>query len=507
MSVAEQLAERVGELSHFINGQGVAGRSGRFNDVFDPARGQVIARAPVANATEVGAAVAAAKAAFPAWSETPPLVRARLMFKFKNLLEDHLDEIAALITRDHGKLFSDSKGEVVRGIEIVEFACGIPNLLKTDLTDQAAAGIDAWNLRQPVGVAAGVTPFNFPVVVPCWMFVMAAACGNTFVLKPSERTPSPSMRLAELFIEAGFPKGVFNIVHGDKSTVDALIEHPDVAAISVVGSTPVAEYIYSESARRGKRVQALGSAKNHLVVMPDANLDQAVDALINSAYGSAGERCMATSVAVAVGRIGDELIERLVPRVRSLRIGGGMEPDLDMGPLINATHRARVIGYIEAGVAAGARLVVDGRGHSVPGHKEGFFLGGSLFDDVTPEMSIYREEIFGPVLSVVRVPDLASAIALVNAHELGNCVSLFTTDGGAARTFSRKIQVGMVGINLPSPVPAAWHSFGGWKRSLFGDHHTYGQEAVRFYTQYKSVMQRWPDSLDKGAEFAMSVMR
>jgi malonate-semialdehyde dehydrogenase (acetylating)/methylmalonate-semialdehyde dehydrogenase len=333
------------------------------------------------------------------------------------------------------------------------------------------------------------------VVVPCWMFVMAAACGNTFVLKPSERTPSASIRLAELFIEAGFPKGVFNVVHGSKAVVDALIDHPDVVAMSVVASTPVAEYIYSETAKRGKRVQALGSAKNHLVVMPDADLDQAVDALISSSYGSAGERCMATSVAVAVGSIGDELIERLAPRVRSLKIGGGMEPDLDMGPLISAAHRDKVTGYIDAGVAAGAKLVVDGRGHTVPGHEEGFFLGGSLFDDVKPDMSIYREEIFGPVLSVVRVPDLASAIALVNAHELGNCVSLFTSHGSAARAFSRQIQVGMVGINVPSPVPSAWHSFGGWKRSLFGDHHAYGDEAVRFYTHYKSVMQRWPNNI------------
>ncbi|GLQ50545.1 CoA-acylating methylmalonate-semialdehyde dehydrogenase [Dyella flava] len=507
MSVVEQVGERVRELTHFINGQRAAGASGRFNDVFDPAQGRVSARVPLANATDVGTALAAAKAAFPAWSETPPLKRARLMFKFNELLEAHLDEIAEIITSEHGKLFSDAKGEVIRGIEIVEFACGIPNLLKTDFTDQIAGGIDNWNLRQPVGVAAGVTPFNFPAVVPCWMFVMAAACGNTFVLKPSERTPSASIRLAELFIEAGFPKGVFNVVHGDKGAVDALIEHPDVAAISVVGSTPVAEYIYSESARHGKRVQALGSAKNHLVVMPDADLDQAIDALINSAYGSAGERCMATSVAVAVGRVGKELIARLVPRVRSLRIGGGMEPDLDMGPLITAAHRTKVTGYIEAGVAAGAKLIVDGRGHIVPGREKGFFLGGSLFDDVTPDMSIYREEIFGPVLSVVHVPDLASAIALVNAHELGNCVSLFTSDGGSARTFARQIKAGMVGINMPSPVPVAWHSFGGWKRSLFGDHHTYGQEAVRFYTRYKSIIQRWPDSIAKGAEFATAATK
>jgi malonate-semialdehyde dehydrogenase (acetylating)/methylmalonate-semialdehyde dehydrogenase len=503
MSEADQGAVR--ELGHFIDGQRAAGASGRFADVYDPAQGRVSARVPVASATEVAAAVASAKAAFAAWSETPPLKRARLMFRFKELLEAHSDELAELITRDHGKLFSDAKGEVVRGIEIVEFACGIPNLLKTDFTDQIAGGIDNWNLRQPIGVAAGVTPFNFPVVVPCWMFVMAAATGNTFILKPSERTPSASIRLAELFIEAGFPKGVFNVVHGSKDVVDALIQHPDVAAISVVASTPVAEYIYAESAKRGKRVQALGSAKNHLVVMPDANLDEAVDALINSAYGSAGERCMATSVAVAVGRVGDELVERLAPRVRSLRIGTGMEPDLDMGPLISAAHRTKVLGYIDAGIAAGARLVVDGRGHAVPGHEEGFFLGGSLFDAVKPEMSIYREEIFGPVLSVVRVPDLASAIALVNAHELGNCVSLFTSDGSTARVFSRQIQAGMVGINVPSPVPPAWHSFGGWKRSLFGDHHAYGEESVRFYTRYKSVMQRWPDSIAKGAEFAMPV--
>jgi malonate-semialdehyde dehydrogenase (acetylating)/methylmalonate-semialdehyde dehydrogenase len=495
MVQADQGAARVRELSHFINGQRAAGASGRFGDVFDPAQGRVAARVPFADTADVAAAVAAAKAAFPAWSATSPLQRARLMFKFKALLDAHHDELAELVTRDHGKLFSDAKGEVLRGIEVVEFACGIPNLLKSDFSDQVAGDIDNWNLRQPLGVVAGVTPFNFPMMVPCWMFAMAAACGNTFVLKPSERTPSASIRLAELFIEAGFPKGVFNIVHGDKDAVDALIAHPDVAAISVVSSTPVAEYIYSEGAKHGKRVQALGGAKNHLVVMPDANMDQAVEALIASSYGSAGERCMATSVAVAVGPIADALVERLATRVRSLKIGGGMEPGLDMGPLVTAAHRAKVSGYIDAGVAAGAKLVVDGRGHTVPGHEEGFFLGGSLFDGVQPDMSIYREEIFGPVLSVVRVPDLASAIALVNAHELGNCVTLFTSDGGAARKFSRQIQVGMVGINVPSPVPAAWMSFGGWKRSLFGDHHQYGQEAVRFYTRYKSIMQRWPDSL------------
>jgi malonate-semialdehyde dehydrogenase (acetylating)/methylmalonate-semialdehyde dehydrogenase len=417
------------------------------------------------------------------------------MFKFKALLDTHQDELAELVTRDHGKLLSDAKGEVQRGIEVVEFACGVPNLLKSEFSDQVSSGIDNWNLRQPLGVVAGITPFNFPMMLPCWMFALAAACGNTFVLKPSERTPSASMRLAELFIEAGFPKGVFNIVHGDKDTVDALIAHPDVAAISSVTSTPVAEYIYSESAKLGKRVQALGGAKNHLIVLPDANLDQAVEALVHSSYGSAGERCMATSVAVVVGDVGDALVDRLASRVRSLRIGGGLGPNLDMGPLITAAHRAKVSGYIDAGVAAGARLVVDGRGHTVAGHEEGFFLGGSLFDHVQPGMSIYREEIFGPVLSVVRVSDLASAIALVNAHELANCVTLFTSSGAAARVFSREVQVGMVGINVPSPVPPAWHSFGGWKRSLFGDHHQYGQEAVRFYTRYKSIMQRWPDEV------------
>jgi malonate-semialdehyde dehydrogenase (acetylating) / methylmalonate-semialdehyde dehydrogenase len=495
MSLGNQSAADVGALSHFIDGQRAAGASKQFDDVFDPAQGKVSARVPLADAADVATAVAAAKAAFPAWSETPPIKRARLMFKFKQLVEDHQDEIAELITRDHGKLLSDSKGEVQRGIEVIEFACGIPNLLKTDFSDQVGAEMDSWNLRQPIGVVAGVTPFNFPAMIPLWMAVMAAACGNTFILKPSSRTPSASIRLAELFMEAGFPKGVFNVVQGHKEAVDALIEHPDVAAITVVSSTATAEYIYAEGAKRGKRVQALGSAKNHLVVMPDANLDKAIEALINSAYGSAGERCMATSVAVAVGDVGGELVERLAERVRSLRIGGGTQPNLDMGPLVTAAHRAKVTGYIDAGVAAGAKLVVDGRGYSVPGLESGFFLGGSLFDHVTPEMSIWREEIFGPVLSVVRVPDLASAIELVNSHELANCVTLFTSDGGAARAFSRKIQVGMVGINVPSPVPAAWLSFGGWKRSLFGDHHQYGEEAVRFLTRYKSVTQRWPDQL------------
>ncbi|HKR39485.1 MAG TPA: CoA-acylating methylmalonate-semialdehyde dehydrogenase [Paraburkholderia sp.] len=494
-------------LTHFVNGKPLAGTGERHGDVFNPAFGKVSARVPLATVAEVDAAVAAAQAAFPAWAEMAPIKRARILFKFKDLLDQHHDELAELITREHGKVFSDAKGEVMRGIEVVEFACGIPNLLKTDFTDQIGGGIDNWNLRQPLGVVAGITPFNFPMMVPCWMFPIALACGNTFVLKPSERDPSASVRLAELLKEAGLPDGVFNVVHGDKVAVDALLAHPDVTALSFVGSTPIAEYIYTEGTKHGKRVQALGGAKNHLVVMPDADLDQAVDALIGAAYGSAGERCMAISVAVAVGHIADELVERLTPRVKALQIGSGMDGASEMGPLVTGVHRAKVQGYIEAGVAAGAKLVVDGRGHKVDGHEDGFFLGGTLFDDVKTDMTIYKEEIFGPVLSVVRVPDFASAVELINGHEFANGVSCYTSDGGVARAFSRQIKVGMVGINVPIPVPMAWHSFGGWKRSLFGDHHAYGEEGVRFYTRYKSIMQRWPDSIAKGAEFTMPVAK
>lgn len=492
-------------LTHYIDGRPQAGRSGRYAEGFNPATGEVATSIPLASPDEVDAAVAAARAAFPAWSETPALKRARILFNFKALLDRHQDELAELITREHGKVFSDAKGEVARGIEVVEFACGAPQLLKGQYTDQIGGGIDNWSMRQPLGVVAGITPFNFPMMVPCWMFPVALACGNTFVLKPSERDPSVSLRLAELLKEAGLPDGVFNVVHGDKQAVDALIAHPDVEALSFVGSTPIAEYIYAEGTRRGKRVQALGGAKNHMVVMPDANLEQATDALIGAAYGSAGERCMAISVAVAVGDVADQLIERLEPRVRALVIKNGMEADAEMGPLVTAQHRAKVIGYIEDGIAAGARVVVDGREQKVAG--QGFFLGGTLFDQVTPQMNIYREEIFGPVLCVVRVPDFAAAVELINAHEFGNGVACFTSDGGVARAFARQIKVGMVGINVPIPVPMAWHSFGGWKRSLFGDHHAYGEEGVRFYTRYKSVMQRWPDSIAKGAEFTMPVAK
>ena len=496
----------VQQISHFIGGEVVEPQSGRFKDVFNPATGEVTGSVALASVDEVAHAVAAAHAAFPAWSETAPIKRARVLFKFKELLNQHHDELALLITREHGKVFTDAQGEVVRGIEVVEFACGIPNLLKTDFTDQIGGGIDNWNLRQPLGVVAGITPFNFPAMVPMWMFPVAIACGNTFVLKPSERDPSASLFIARLLKEAGLPDGVFNVVQGDKVAVDALIEHPDVVALSFVGSTPIAEYIHTEAAKRGKRVQALGGAKNHLVVMPDADLDQAVDALMGAAYGSAGERCMAISVAVAVGNVADALIEKLVPRVKSLVIKNGENADAEMGPLVTAEHKAKVAGYIASGEAEGAKLMVDGRAHSVA-NEVGFFLGGTLFDQVGTQMKIYKEVIFGPVLCVVRVPDFASAVQLINAHEFGNGVSLFTSDGGVARAFGRQIQVGMVGINVPIPVPMAWHSFGGWKRSLFGDHHAYGEEGVRFYTRYKSIMQRWPDSIAKGAEFTMPVAK
>ena len=495
------------QISHFIGGRVCASHGTRQAQGFNPARGAAISQIALGNAKDVDDAVQAARAAWPAWSELPPLRRARVMFAFKALLEKHTDELAALITEEHGKIFSDAQGEVARGIEVVEFACGAPQLLKGEHTDQISSGIDNWNLRQPLGVVAGITPFNFPMMVPCWMFPMALICGNTFVLKPSERDPSLSLRLAELLKEAGLPDGVFNVIQGDKEAVDALIEHPDVEAISFVGSTPIAEYIHQQSVAHGKRVQALGGAKNHLVVMPDASLEQATDGLIGAAYGSAGERCMSISVAVAVGDIADALVEKLVPRVQALTVTDGMDPKAEMGPLVTAQHLARVSGYIDAGVAEGAKLLVDGRGYRAPGHENGYFIGGTLFDQVHPDMKIYREEIFGPVLCVVRVPDLASAVDLINAHEFGNGVSCYTADGGVARQFARRIKVGMVGINVPIPVPMAWHSFGGWKRSLFGDHHAYGMEGVRFYTRYKSIMQRWPDSIAKGAEFTMPVAK
>ena len=422
---------------------------------------------------------------------------------FRSLLNEHRDQLAAMITAEHGKVFTDAQGEVTRGIDIVEFACGVPQLLKGDFTDQVSTGIDNWTLRQPLGVVAGITPFNFPCMVPMWMFPVALACGNSFILKPSERDPSPSLLMAELLKQAGLPDGVFNVVQGDKTVVDALLTHQDVKALSFVGSTPIAQYIYETGAHHGKRVQALGGAKNHMVVMPDADLNQAVDALIGAAYGSAGERCMAISVAVLVGDVGDRIMPLLAERARALKIGNGMQPEVEMGPIVTRQALERIESYIGIGVEEGAQLVVDGRGHKVSGHEQGFFTGGSLFDHVTPQMRIYKEEIFGPVLACVRVADFATALDLVNAHEYGNGVACYTSDGNIAREFGRRVQAGMVGINVPIPVPMAWQGFGGWKRSLFGDMHAYGEEGVRFYTKQKSIMQRWASSIGRGAEFAM----
>ncbi|APE31574.1 methylmalonate-semialdehyde dehydrogenase (acylating) [Halomonas aestuarii] len=494
-------------ISHYINGQLSAGESGQVQDVYNPATGEVTGRVSLASPADVDTAVAVAKAAFPAWADTPPIRRARVMFKFLELLNAHKDELAEAITREHGKVFTDAQGEVARGIDIVEFACGIPQLLKGDYTEQVSTGIDNWTMRQPLGVVAGITPFNFPAMVPMWMFPIAIAAGNTFILKPSPLDPSASLLVADLLKRAGLPDGVFNVVQGDKDSVEALIDHPDVRALSFVGSTPIANLIYERGARHGKRVQALGGAKNHMVVMPDADLDKAVDALIGAAYGSAGERCMAISVAVLVGDVADQVVPRLAERARSLKIKNGMELDAEMGPIVTAQAHQRITGYIEKGVAEGAELVVDGRefdpSETGEGFTEGFWMGGSLFDHVTPEMTIYKEEIFGPVLVCVRVPDIATAIQLINDHEFGNGVSCFTESGSVAREFGRRIQVGMVGINVPIPVPMAWHGFGGWKRSMFGDTHAYGEEGVRFYTKQKSIMQRWSDSIAAGAEFVM----
>jgi malonate-semialdehyde dehydrogenase (acetylating)/methylmalonate-semialdehyde dehydrogenase len=495
------------ELHHYIGGTEVAGRSGRFGDVFNPALGSAKARVPFATEAEVSAAVDAAHKALPGWAATPPLRRARVMFRFKELLDANADKLAAIITSEHGKVLSDAKGEVTRGIEVVEFACGIPHLLKGEYTEQVGTGVDSYSVRQPLGVCAGITPFNFPVMVPMWMFPVAIACGNTFILKPSERDPSASLHLARLFKEAGLPDGVFNVVHGDKIAVDALLQEPRISAVSFVGSTPIAEYIYRTGTASGKRVQALGGAKNHLVVMPDADLDQAVDALTGAAYGSAGERCMAISVAVAVGNVADKLVERLAERARTLKIDAGTSNAAEMGPLVTKQLLDKVSGYVDLGVREGAKLVVDGRGLKVRNHENGFFIGGCLFDQVTPDMTIYKEEIFGPVLSVVRAPDFEAAVELINKHEFGNGVSLFTRDGDCAREFAMRIQIGMVGINVPIPVPMAFHSFGGWKSSLFGDHYMHGPEGVRFYTRLKTITTRWPTGIRAGAEFVMPTMK
>jgi malonate-semialdehyde dehydrogenase (acetylating)/methylmalonate-semialdehyde dehydrogenase len=494
-------------VHHWIGGQATAGARTRAGDVFDPSTGQVTARVPFASTEELDTCVRTAQAAFPAWAAMPPLRRARVMFRFRDLLDRASDELAEAISREHGKTLGDARGEIVRGQEVVEFACGIPDLLKGEHNESVGTGVDAFSIRQPLGVVAGITPFNFPTMVPLWMFPLALACGNTFILKPSERDPSASVILARLLQEAGLPAGVFNVIHGDREIVDGLLHHPSVAAISFVGSTPVARHVYLEGTKQGKRVQALGGAKNHAVIMPDADIDDAANALMGAAYGSAGERCMAISIAVAVGDgTADRLIEKLGPKIKALRIGGYCDPNADMGPLITREHRGKVCEYIDSGLGEGANLVIDGRvgfGDSRPG----FFLGGSLFDGVRPEMRIYREEIFGPVLGVVRVPDLDSAIKLINAHPYANGTAIFTRSGSAARAFTSAIEVGMVGVNVPLPVPMAFHSFGGWRSSLFGDHHIYGREGVRFYTRLKAVTQRWPREAGAGAEFSMPTMK
>lgn len=495
-------------LHHYINGRKVAGTSGRFGDVFNPATGELSARVPLASAAETATAVEAAAAAFPAWRDTPPLQRARVMFRFKELLEHRLDELAELVAAEHGKVLSDARGSVIRGLEVVEFACGVPHLLKGSFTENVGREVDSHSLRQPIGVCAGITPFNFPAMVPMWMFPLAIACGNSFILKVSEKVPSTALRLAELLSEAGLPDGILNVVNGDREAVDTLLTHPLVAAVSFVGSTPVAEHIHRTASEHGKRVQALGGAKNHMVVMPDADLEQAADALMGAAYGSAGERCMAISVAVAVGdQVADELIRRLQPRVANLRVGPASDPAAEMGPLVTREHLQKVSSYVDLGVAEGAQLVVDGRALRVDGYEQGFFLGGCLFDRVTSEMRIYREEIFGPVLVLVRTPDFESALKLVNDHEYGNGTAIFTRDGDTARSFASRVQVGMVGINVPIPVPIAYHSFGGWKRSLFGDIHMHGTEGVNFFTRLKTITTRWPTGIRAGADFHMPVMK
>jgi malonate-semialdehyde dehydrogenase (acetylating) / methylmalonate-semialdehyde dehydrogenase len=490
------------EIAHWIGGRIERGNSERFADIYNPALGVPQGRLILGTETDLDNAVSSAAAAFPSWAQTPPLTRARVLFRFLEIAQTRRVELAECLVREHGKTLPDALGEVARGIEMVEFATGIPQLLKGEFTDQIARGMDAWSMRQPLGVVAGITPFNFPAMVPMWMYPLAIACGNTFVLKPSERDPSASLLSAQWLKEAGLPDGVFNVVQGDKSVVDAILEHPQIQAVSFVGSTNVAEYIYRTGTAHGKRVQALGGAKNHMVVMPDADIDQAADALIGAAYGSAGERCMAISVAVAVGNVGDKLAAALAPKVAALKIGEGHQDGAEMGPVITAQSKQRIESLIGKGVEQGAKAVVDGRNCRVPGFENGFFVGGTLLDHVRPDMIVYKEEIFGPVLCLVRVPDLAGAVQLINSHEYGNGVAVYTRDGGVAREFVRNIQVGMVGVNVPLPVPMAFNSFGGWKRSLFGDHHAYGPEAVRFYTRHKAVMQRWPDSVAKGPEFA-----
>ncbi len=494
-------------IMNAIGGTLKASTSGRSATVFNPATGEETAELGLSNAAEVGEAIAAAKAAFPAWRDTPPMKRARMMFRFKELLTQHADDIARAISREHGKTHDDALGEVARGIEVVEFACGIPHLLKGDFARNVGPGIDSYSDRQPLGVVAGITPFNFPAMVPLWMYPLSVACGNTFILKPSERDPSAVMVIYDLFQKAGFPDGVLNVVHGDKAAVDVLLTHPDVKAVSFVGSTPIAEYVYATGTAHGKRVQALGGAKNHMIVMPDADMDQAADALMGAGFGSAGERCMAISVAVPIGdETAERLIEKLTPRIQSLKVGPSTDSQAEMGPLVTKQHMNKVLGYIDQGEKEGANLVVDGRGLKLQGYENGYFVGGTLFDHVTRDMTIYKEEIFGPVLSVVRAKGYDDALSLINEHEYGNGTAIFTRDGDAARAFADRIEVGMVGINVPIPVPVAYFSFGGWKRSLFGDHSIYGEEGVRFNTRLKTVTSRWPAGIKDGAVYTFPSM-
>ena len=496
-------------LGNYIGGQHVASQSGRTSPVFNPATGAQSKEVALSSADETRAAIANAQEAFKTWSKVTPLNRARIMFKFKALVEEHADELAELITAEHGKVFSDAKGELTRGLEVVEFACGIPHLQKGEHSLNVGGGVDSYSQMMPMGVCAGISPFNFPAMVPMWMFPVAIACGNTFVMKPSEKDPTSTMRLAELLTEAGLPDGVFNIVNGDKEAVDVLLSDEAIQAVSFVGSTPIAEYIYSTASANGKRVQALGGAKNHMIVMPDAEPSQVVNSLIGAAYGSAGERCMAISVAVCVGdEVADNLIKDLQSEIEKMSVGNGMsQPEPHMGPLVSRVHADKVLGYIDSGVEEGATLVVDGRGFKVTDHDQGYFVGPTLFDNVKAGMRIYEEEIFGPVLSVVRVNSYEEALNLINAHEYGNGTAIFTRDGDTARNFCANVQVGMVGVNVPIPVPMAFHSFGGWKRSLFGPLHMHGPDGVRFYTRMKTITARWPTGLSAGPEFTMPTMK
>jgi len=496
------------EIGHFIGGKVVEGISGRFGDVFNPNTGEVQARVALAKHSEVEHAIANAEAAFPGWAATNPQRRARVMFKFLELIQQEYDELARLLSVEHGKTFADSKGDIQRGLEVVEFACGIPHLMKGEFSDGAGPGIDLFSMRQPLGVVAGITPFNFPAMIPLWKCAPAIACGNAFILKPSERDPSVPMRIAELFLKAGLPPGVLNVVNGDKEAVDTLLNDARVKAIGFVGSSAIAEYIYSTGTANGKRVQCFGGAKNHMIVMPDADMDQAVDALIGAGYGSAGERCMAVSVAVPVGqKTADTLLKKLIPRVESLKIGPASDPQVDYGPLVTRELLNKVRGYIDTGIKEGAKLVVDGRAFKLQGYENGNFIGGCLFDDVTPEMRIYKEEIFGPVLSVVRAKDYEEALRLPSEHDYGNGVAIFTRDGDTARDFTSRVQVGMVGVNFAIPVPLSYYTFGGWKRSGFGDLNQHGPDSIRFYTKTKTVTARWPSGIREGAEFVIPTMR